>query len=42
MKSRISNCHRRALFVPLSRVRYELCQHGCFNFRLAPVARSGT
>jgi hypothetical protein len=30
------------LFVLLNRVRYEVCQHGCFNFRLATVARAGT
>ena len=38
----ITNYHCSALFVLLSRVRYEVCQHGCFDFRLASVARSGT
>ena len=38
----ITNYHCSALFVLLSRVRYEVCQHGCFDFRLASVARSAT
>ena len=38
----ITNYHCSALFVLLSRVRYEVCQHGCFDFRLASVARAGT
>jgi hypothetical protein len=37
-----ANYHGSALFVLLSRVRYEVCQHGCFDFRLASVARAGT
>ena len=38
----ITNYHGGALFVLLCRVRYGDCQHGCFDFRLASVARSGT
>ncbi len=38
----ITNYHCGVLFVLLSPVRYEVCQHGCFHFRLASVARSGT
>lgn len=38
----ITNDHYSALFVLLSRIRYEVCQDGYFDFRLASVARSGT
>jgi hypothetical protein len=38
----ITTNHCSALFVLLSRVRYEVCQHGSFDFRLASVARSAT
>ena len=38
----VANYHCSALFVFLSHVRYEIRQHGCFGFRLASVARSGT
>ena len=38
----ITHYHCSSLFVLLSRVRYELCQPGCFDFRLASVARPGT
>jgi Helix-turn-helix domain len=38
----IPNYHDSALFVLLSRIRYEACQHGGFDFRLASVARSAT
>src|SRR6266542_1462940 len=38
----IANYHCSALFVSFSRVRYGVCQHGGFDFRLAPVARTGT
>ena len=38
----ITNCHCTDLFVLLSRVRREACQHGRFDFRLASVARSAT
>ena len=37
----IINYYCGALFVLLSRVRYGVCQHGGFDFRLASVARPG-
>ena len=38
----IANYHCSVLFVLLNRFLYQLRQHGCFHFRLASVARSGT
>ena len=38
----ITNYYCGDLFVLLSRVRYQVCQHGHFDLRLAPVARPAT
>jgi hypothetical protein len=38
----ITHYHCIALFVLLGTVRYDVCQHGCSDLRLASVAWSGT